>query len=188
MLPALAGSQTRAARRQRESASDGPPRRSPPSPPWRWFRRGAGTIDQEDASRPYTTGGSCTPGRGRCGLHGRPRGGALVGRPRCSRIRRATVSSSTAESSSIVLPHFAQRRASMPQLRRSSAAQARRRARAGSSGPRGSLPCRATAAQARRRARAGSSGPRGSLPCRATGEGPGPCPLRRTRRIRLRQL
>ena len=108
-------------------------------------------IDQEDAFGVFTKEPSCTPGSARCGLHGRPRGGARVGSPRWARIFCATASSSTTEISSIVLPHFAHRSASMPQLRRSSVAHSRRRSRPGSSGPRGSLPCGAGATGPSRR-------------------------------------
>ena len=112
-------------------------------------RFGSGQPSNAGGSTPSEPGGvstkgrSCTPPRSRCGLHGRPRGGALVGRPRCTRIFRAAASSSTTAMSSMRLAHFGQPRASIPQLRRRSVAHSRRRARVGSSGPRGSRASRA---------------------------------------------
>lgn len=132
------------------ATSDGPPGRSSPSPRSR-RRRGVGVRGRErsGSGQPSQAGGSVpsklggvtrtapsrSPPRGRCGRHGRPRGGGVDGRQRCSRIFRAANSSSTTEISCIVLPQAAQASASIPQLRRNSTAHSRRRGRIGSSGP-----------------------------------------------------
>ena len=144
-------------------------------------RFGSGQPSNAGGSAPSEPGGvstkgrSCTPPRSRCGLHGRPRGGALVGRPRCTRIFRAAAWSSTMAMSSMRLAHFGPRRASIPQLRRRSVAHSRRRARVGSSGPRGSRASRAGSPGAERPGGATVAcigGPDSASGRTATGSGP----------------
>jgi hypothetical protein len=65
----------------------------------------------------------------------RPRGGAVVGNPRCSKMRLATRASSMSASKRIGPAQRGQWRTSIAYVRFSSVAHSRRRARVGSSGP-----------------------------------------------------